>query len=124
MRSHDDVTLHFMVGMVSVLMMGSLHAEETLDKMLSMPMENLVGLPAHAEVSRAANKDPATQPVLITVLTANDIRAFGYRNMADIMNALPGIFTTNDQIYTYVGARGISGVGNYNSRILITLGFG
>lgn len=121
MRSHDKVTLHFMVGLVSVLMFGSLHAEETLDKMLSMPMENLVDLPAHAEVSRAANKDPSTQPVLITVLTANDIRAFGYRNMADIMNALPGIFTTNDQIYTYVGARGISGVGNYNSRILITV---
>ncbi len=97
------------------------HASDQLNQLLSMPMDSLASMPAQQEASRAAHKDPATQPVLITILTANDIRAFGYRNMADIMNALPGIFTTNDQIYTYVGARGVSGLGNYNSRILITV---
>lgn len=96
-------------------------ANDQLDQLLTMPLDSLVAMPAQQEVSRAAHKDPATQPVLITVLTANDIRTFGYRNMADIMNALPGLFTTNDQVYTYVGARGISGLGNYNSRILVTV---
>lgn len=96
-------------------------AKDQLDRLLAMPMDALSAMPAQQEASRAERKDPATQPVLITLLTANDIRAFGYRTMSDIMNALPGIFTTNDQVYTYVGARGLSGIGNYNSRILVTI---
>lgn len=107
--------------LTSVVISLPIFANDSIDQLLSKPMSELASMPARQEASRADHKDPATQPVLITILTANDIRAFGYRNMADIMNALPGIFTTNDQVYTYVGARGLSGIGNYNSRILVTI---
>lgn len=113
--------LQLPVGLLFASFCQSAWSGDQLDKLLAMPMDSLASVNVEQESSRAANKDPATQPVLITILTANDIRAFGYRNMADIMNALPGIFTTNDQVYTYVGARGISGSGNFNSRILITI---
>lgn len=120
MRSSHSIT-HFSALCALALIAPSAAANDQLNQLLAMPMDSLATMPAQQEASRAAHKDPATQPVLITILTANDIRAFGYRTMSDIMNALPGIFTTNDQVYTYVGARGISGLGNYNSRILIAI---
>ena len=113
--------LRFCALMSFALTANVASSADQLDQLLELPISSLSSLPAQQESSRSANKDPSTQPVLITILTAHDIRTFGYRNMADIMNALPGIFTTNDQVYTYVGARGISGVGNYNSRVLITV---
>lgn len=53
------------------------------------------------------------------VVTAEDIHAFGYRSLADILRSLPGLYVTYDRQYSYLGSRGYGSVGDWNSRILL-----
>lgn len=53
------------------------------------------------------------------VVTAADIRAHGYRSLADILKSMPGLYVTNDRNYSYLGSRGFGNVGDWNSRVLL-----
>lgn len=57
----------------------------------------------------------------VSVITRDEIRAFGWRTMADALASLPGIHTTYDRQYTFVGARGFGLPGDYNTRILLAI---
>lgn len=58
-------------------------------------------------------------PSAAVVLTAADIREFGWRTLADALASLPGLYVTNDRNYSYLGARGFLRPGDYNSRFLL-----
>ena len=58
-------------------------------------------------------------PAAVTVISGSEIRDFGFRTIADILNAAPGFFTYSDRAYSYVGVRGFAPIESYNSRILL-----
>ena len=58
-------------------------------------------------------------PAAVTVITAADIKRFGYRTLGDVLASARGIFVTNDRNYQYLGVRGVNRPGDYNSRILL-----
>lgn len=58
-------------------------------------------------------------PAAVVVLTADDIREFGWKTLADALATLPGLYTTYDRNYAYLGARGFQRPGDYNSRFLL-----
>ncbi len=58
-------------------------------------------------------------PAAVSVITAADIKSYGYRTLADILGSARGLFITNDRNYQYVGVRGFNRPGDYNSRILL-----
>jgi iron complex outermembrane receptor protein len=60
-------------------------------------------------------------PAAVTVVTGDDIRAFGWRTLADVLNAAPGFFTYGDRAFNYVGVRGFAPVESYNSRVLLLI---
>jgi outer membrane receptor protein involved in Fe transport len=57
----------------------------------------------------------------VSIITRDDIRAFGWRTLDQALASLPGIHTTYDRQYSYLGARGFSVPGDYNTRVLITI---
>jgi outer membrane receptor protein involved in Fe transport len=57
----------------------------------------------------------------VTVITRREIKAFGWRTVADALASLPGLYTTYDNQYTYLGARGFGLPGDYTTRILVTI---
>ncbi len=40
-------------------------------------------------------------PASITIITADQIKKYGYRNFTQILDSVPGFFTTNDRNYDY-----------------------
>ncbi len=58
-------------------------------------------------------------PAAMSVVTADDIRTFGYRTLADILNGMRGLYTSYDRSYHYLGMRGFATPGDYNTRVLL-----
>ena len=56
-----------------------------------------------------------------SVITRNEIRAFGWRTLGQALASLPGIHATYDRQYRYLGARGFGLPGDYNTRVLIMI---
>jgi outer membrane receptor for ferrienterochelin and colicins len=77
------------------------------------------------DVVQGASKHPeaATEaPATVTVLTSEDIRAYGFRTVADVLNfASVGSFTHNDRRYDFAGSRGLFFFEDFNTRILVLL---
>ncbi|WP_239649774.1 TonB-dependent receptor plug domain-containing protein [Methylocucumis oryzae] len=92
---------------------------ETTEDLTDLPIEELLNI----EILNASRsgRDASTAPASVSVLTANDIRAFGWRTLAEAMNAIRGIFSVNDRNYTYLGVRGFWHSNDYNSRILLAI---
>ncbi len=57
----------------------------------------------------------------VSVITQREIRAFGWRTLADALASLPGVHTTYDHQYTYLGTRGFGLPGDLTTRLLITI---
>lgn len=60
-------------------------------------------------------------PSMVSVITAEDIRTYGYRTLADILRSVRGLNVSNDRNYSYLNPRGLSGADDYNSAVLLLL---
>src|SRR4051812_8011069 len=86
----------------------------TMDLEQLMKIEIVVAGSKRAQQSR----DVAS---FVSVVSAADIREHGYRTLADILRTLPGFYVSNDRNYSYLGVRGFSRPGDWNSRVLLLL---
>ncbi len=57
----------------------------------------------------------------VTVITRDEIRAFGWRTIDEALASLPGTHHTYDRQYAYLGVRGFALPGDYVTRVLFTL---
>jgi len=72
----------------------------------------------------SASKFPqkaAQAPSSVTVITAEEIRKFGYRTVAEILRSATGFYFTYDRNYAYLGMRGFGQAGDYNTHILLMI---
>ena len=60
-------------------------------------------------------------PSSISIITSEEIRKYGYRNMAEILRSVRGFQMTNDRNYQFVNVRGFGLPGDYNSRVLLLI---
>lgn len=58
-------------------------------------------------------------PSSISIVTASEVKKYGYRTLADILRSLRSFFVTYDRNYSYVTVRGFGRPGDYNTRILL-----
>jgi outer membrane receptor for ferrienterochelin and colicins len=86
----------------------------SLEELLATPVERVYGASKFLQKITDA-------PAAITIITADDIRLYGYRTLADVLRATEGISITYDRNYSYLGMRGLSRPGDYNSRVLVLI---
>jgi len=67
------------------------------------------------------NQKATQAPSNVTVLTSADIRAYGWRTLADALRSIRGLYTSNDRSYSYLGARGFLRSGDLNTRFLLQI---
>jgi outer membrane receptor for ferrienterochelin and colicin len=67
------------------------------------------------------DQDAADTPTMVYARTGGEIRAQGYRTLAEVLESMPGVHLRNDRAYTYTGVRGISRPGDYSSRLLLLI---
>ena len=57
----------------------------------------------------------------VSVISRGEIKAFGWRTLDEALASLPGIHTTYDRQYSYLGTRGFGLPGDLNTRVLFTI---
>jgi len=60
-------------------------------------------------------------PAAIIIITAEQIKKYGYRTFTQILDSVPGLSTNSDRNYSYLGVRGFNRPGDYTSRVLLLI---
>ena len=58
-------------------------------------------------------------PASVTVITQSQIRNYGYRTLAEVIENVRGFYITSDGGFSFAGVRGFGLPGDYNTRILV-----
>ena len=110
----------FIASGAPALAQDSAPEQDRRQDLQSLSLEELMEIEVQTVVSASKYRQKVSEaPASITIITADDIRKFGYRTMADILRSVRGLYTSYDRNYEYVGIRGFGRPGDYNTRILL-----
>lgn len=113
-------TIHCLLVLTFLGISSTVSAQKLKDDdLFDLPLTQLVNVKVQS-ASRFMQKS-SEAPSAVSVVTAEDIRSFGWRTLQDALNALRGLNVRDDRNYTYLGVRGFNRVGDYNSRTLIMI---
>lgn len=90
-----------------------------VDALAALPLDTLLDMEVTGASRFAQRRSQSASSV--TIITAAEIRAFGWRTLADALTSVKGLQVANDHTYSYLGVRGFFAQGDYNSRVLLLI---
>ncbi|MGI6656677.1 MAG: TonB-dependent receptor plug domain-containing protein [Desulfobulbus sp.] len=109
---------------IALLLATSLAAHAAVpvnkEKYLQMGLEQLMGIPVYAASKHQQSVQEA--PSSVTIIHADEIRRYGYRNLGELLRSVPGFyFVQNRGSSGFVGTRGLNRTTDYGARFLLQL---
>jgi iron complex outermembrane receptor protein len=87
--------------------------------LLDLSLTELVKIPIPKVYGASKWEQPTTlAPSSVTVITAEEIKKYGHRTLADVLASVRGLHVTYDRNYSFLGTRGVNR-GDYNNRVLV-----
>jgi outer membrane cobalamin receptor len=83
--------------------------DKTLEELMDIRVYSASGY------SQTASDAPAS----VSIVTHDEIEKAGFRTLADILRSVRSFYISYDRQYSYIGARGFSNPGDYNTRVLL-----
>jgi outer membrane receptor for ferrienterochelin and colicins len=98
---------------------AELEAGAPVVDLTDLPLEALmeIEVPTVYGASKFEQKTTAA-PSSVTVINSEEIKRYGYRTLADVLQSVQGFHVSYDRSYHFLGTRGIN-LGDFNSRILL-----
>jgi outer membrane receptor for ferrienterochelin and colicins len=94
-------------------------AKPTAPDLTELPLEALMDIEVPKVYGASKLEQKATEaPASVTVITADEIKKYGHRTLADVLQSVQGFNVSYDRDYAFLGARGLS-LGDFNDRMLL-----
>lgn len=111
-RLHKAIVAAFLSTVVPSV---ALAATSGLDDLTQLPFEQLLNTDIHT-ASKLTNQ-VSQASTAVSIVTAEDIRTYGYRSLDDILNSMRGLYMTHTFRYGSLGGRGFGAPDDYVGRI-------
>ncbi len=110
-----------MLPLLALPVLGSTESQELSSEqkaldLTEVPLEKLLDLTV-SSASKFPQKS-SEAPASVSVISAEDIKLYGYRTLAAALESLQGFHVTYDRNYAFLGVRGVN-LGDFNSRVLL-----
>lgn len=116
-RFSDFIRLTRRALLITALFSSPVLASPSDEGLADLSLEDLlkVDVSSASRFSQPIEEAPAS----VTVISEEELRQRGYRNLAEALATVPGVYSSNDRNYTYLGVRGFNRPGDFGSRILL-----
>ena len=108
------------MGVALVFLQNKALADEfstATSPLISSDYKDILSVYSASKYEQKVTKAPAS----ISIVTADEIKKWGYRTFGDILGSLKGFYNTSDRNYGYAGARGLGVPSDYNTRLLLLI---
>lgn len=107
----------FIQGLSFGLLAASGFGAEMLPDLAKLSIEDLMDIKIES-VSKFEQR-VIEAPASVSIVTSDDIKRYGYRNLGDLLRSVRGVTVSYDRNYSYLGMRGFSRPGDFNSSYLL-----
>jgi iron complex outermembrane receptor protein len=105
------------IGLVMLATMCPAAETVSDDDLLGLSLDQLMAIPVYTAAKRA--QDASEAPSSVTVVTGQEVRLYGWRTLADLLQSVPGFYAINPRTYGFAGVRGFNRPGDFGGRLLL-----